>query len=103
MLDRGETAAGRFLILRFLAEPVERTEAAYIVSRKVGKAVARNKIKRRLRELFRDRRRSSMAPGYYLFIARTASSEATFGQLRDDMYDLVGRAAAMTTEKQPKE
>ena len=37
-----------------------------------------------------------MVPGYYLFIARTASSEATFKQLKDDMAALVERATEMT-------
>jgi len=37
-----------------------------------------------------------LVPGYYLFIARTASSTATFKQLKDDMDALVERAGKMT-------
>jgi hypothetical protein len=40
-----------------------------------------------------------MVPGYYLFIARTASSEATFQQLRADMTALVKRAERLTVAK----
>jgi len=66
-----------------------------VVSRKVGKAVVRNRVKRRLRECFREQKRSFVVPGYYLFIARTGSSKATFKQLGDDMGDLVERTADM--------
>jgi hypothetical protein len=37
-----------------------------------------------------------VTPGYYLFIARTACSEANFEQLRSDMTALVDGAAGMT-------
>jgi len=95
---RGETAAGRFLLLRFLKESNREAEAAFVVSRKIGKAVVRNKMKRRLRACFRSQKRSFTAPGYYLFIARTISSEATFRQLEDDMAALVKHAARASQE-----
>jgi ribonuclease P protein component len=92
---KGESAIGCFLILRFLKGPVEQPEAAYIVSRKIGQAVVRNRVKRRLRECFKSQKGSFLPPGYYLFIARTISAEATFKQLGDDMASIIERAGAM--------
>ncbi len=73
-----------------------------MVSRKIGQAVERNKVKRRIRELFRTRMRASAAPGRYLFIARTSCSQATFKQLENDMAALMERADAMRTAQIPE-
>jgi ribonuclease P protein component len=100
VLAGGESAVGQFLILRFLKGAVQEPETAFIVSRKIGKAVARNRVRRRLRELFGARMRSSMAPGLYLFIARTGSAGATFKQLEDDAATLVKRLAAVSAPRQ---
>lgn len=58
--------------------------AGFVVSKAVGNAVTRNKVKRRLRSLVEQRLRTHPA-GYDLVIrALPASAQATFSQLSGD-------------------
>jgi len=63
--------------------------AGFSVSKKIGKSVVRNKIRRRLKEAFRE-----MLPrmgGNYcvVFIARTSIENAAYTQIRDEMKTLL--------------
>lgn len=58
------------------AEPVPRSRLGLIVSRKVGNAVERNRVKRRCRELFRRRHLDLLGPGWdCVVLARTGAAE----------------------------
>ncbi|MFO0596426.1 MAG: ribonuclease P protein component [Myxococcaceae bacterium] len=57
------------------------TRLGLTVSTKVGNAVTRNRIRRRLRELFRQRRQSLPGALDMVFIARTSAAEADFDRL----------------------
>ena len=52
------------------------------VSRKVGNAVVRNKIKRRLREIFRKQLKDRHLQYDFVVVARSASAEAEFADLQ---------------------
>jgi len=52
------------------------------VSRKVGNAVVRNKIKRRLREIFRKQLKDRPLQYDFVVVARSASAEAEFADLQ---------------------
>ncbi|GAB4437995.1 MAG: hypothetical protein Kow0031_19840 [Anaerolineae bacterium] len=63
-----------------------------MVSKKLGKAVRRNKIKRRIREATRLRF-EHISPGYDLvFIARQRAAQATYQQLAASVEALARRA-----------
>lgn len=67
---------------------LEQTRLGVTVSRRVGKAVERNRVKRRLREIFRHHQ-EVLPPGLdVVLIARTGSSKAGFGDLRDEVVGL---------------
>lgn len=61
-------------------------------SRKVGNSVARNLVKRRIREWFRRERGSLRSPLDVLVIARQPATELEFGELSEALSKLVARA-----------
>jgi ribonuclease P protein component len=70
------------------------------VSRKVGSAVTRNTVRRRLREVFRAS--ASEIPGDLDLVvsAKPAAAEATFGELREEFGKALGKFAG-TAERRP--
>ena len=62
-------------------EPDEPTRVAYTIGRKVGGAVVRNRIRRRLRAVVRETR-ELLRPGAYLLGAGPEAATMPYGELR---------------------
>lgn len=80
---------GRFVTLRHIKGGTGSAHVAIIVSTKVGSAVVRNKIKRRLREILRTQVHHIREPGFFLFIAQKTSVKAKFDRLESDVLELL--------------
>lgn len=62
------------------------TRIGFTVTRKVGKAVIRNRIKRRLRAAVRESFTGNAAAGFdYVLIARPSAATRNFASMLDDM------------------
>ena len=64
----------------------------YVLGRAYGSAVARNRLRRQLRELVKTHE-SSLVPGYYVFGASPRAKSATFAELAIAMNGLVVKCA----------
>ena len=65
-------------------------QVGFAVNKKVGHAVVRNRVKRRLRECFRQQI-PSLKNGFYVFVARPEAADATYWQLEQAMRSLLKR------------
>ncbi len=63
---------------------------AYAVSKTVGNAVVRNRIRRQLRAVF-DRESSAIAPGLYLIKCDISAKDLLYDQLRNHVVDALER------------
>ena len=90
--QQGSTWAHPLVILRARANGLTQTRAAFVVSKKVGKAVARNRAKRLMREATRELF-PRIASGYDLvLIGRPPIVEASLNQVSTALLNLLERA-----------
>jgi len=81
---QGRSRSNRYLVLYYLREQTvdTSTKIGFSVSKKIGSAVERNKIKRRMRAIVAEKY-SRLKPGYKLvFIVRRPAKSIDFEQLR---------------------
>ena len=94
----GTSAANRLLVIRFLANGLDHCRFAFVVGKRLGNAVVRNRIKRRLRESVRAH---ALRPGWdAVFIARRESQNASFRDLHRAALNLLRRSSILDHENQ---
>jgi ribonuclease P protein component len=77
----GKSNASPLMVLAFLRNELDYSRFGFVVSKRLGKAVQRNRIKRRIREAIRLRT-VSIKPGFDLvFIARQPIGQAGYGEI----------------------
>lgn len=92
---RGRSVACKNLVM--LHAKGRGMQVGFSVSKKVGNAVTRNLVKRRLRECFRPYL-GDMKKGLYVIVARPAAAEATFKELQRDTRYLLRKQDALNSE-----
>ncbi|MDO5028170.1 MAG: ribonuclease P protein component [Bacillota bacterium] len=87
--SKGKSYGNRNLVLYVRKNNLAYTRVGFTVSKKVGTAVVRNKIKRRLREIFREYE-DSIKEGYDLiFIVKRNVPDISFQQLRSAFFHIL--------------
>jgi ribonuclease P protein component len=93
---KGTSFSGRFMVLNVLKmQPSLPTKIGIITSRRVGGAVVRNCVRRRIREIVRLDRPLFAAGWWLVIIARQRAAGASSQQLRDDWHRLAIRSSLL--------
>ena len=88
-------ASGPIAVRLGLDPALDQVRLAFAIRRDVGTAVRRNRVRRRLREIFAALERTGGLPaGRYLVSVRPAASELTFDALRDHVTRITRQVAA---------
>lgn len=90
--QQGKRVASRHLALNFLRLAGTERRAGFIVPKACGNAVQRNKIKRRLREVYRRHQHQLAGDLQSVWIARKGSAETAPADLKQEMLALYHKA-----------
>ena len=94
--EKGRSWAAREIVIKALPSGLDATRYGLTVSRRVGKAVVRNKIKRRLREILRQ---MNLPPGWdIIIIVRNPAARADFTTLGRSVGKLLIQAGLIMGE-----
>ena len=93
-IRKGRRAGSGTLVVH-LARPdsEDRPRVGYVVSRAVGNAVTRNRVKRRLRELVREQGEVLPAGSFLVVRALPPAAAASYAELRSDLARCLSRVS----------
>jgi ribonuclease P protein component len=92
--NEGSSARGNMMVVGVLVtevDPLVRFRAGFVTSKRIGGAVVRNRVRRRLREIVRRHQHSLRSGIWFVVIARVAAAPASYAQLEDEWLRLAKR------------
>lgn len=98
-LYRSNGQANGFLVLYARKNRTDCNRVGITVSKKLGKAHIRNRVRRRFREVYRLNEELFLPGWDIVIVARHRAIDASFGKLTDAVLQLAGKAGLL---KEPK-
>jgi ribonuclease P protein component len=94
----GRVCRGQFVVLSIAPANIDNPfRAGFVTSRALGRAVVRNRVRRRLREIVRKHQREIVDGTWIVTIARANAARATYQQLEAEWLRLAKRASILAT------
>lgn len=97
---KGNRCANRYLVLYQRRNGSGENRVGITVSAKLGNAVARNRLRRRLREIYRTHETSFRRGFDLVAVGRTAAMEADFQSLERAYLSLAGKLGLLRGDSQ---
>ena len=94
--DRGEKQVGRGFICYVVRQEGQGRKFGVAVSRKVGGAVTRNRVKRFIREAYRTSRKHLIENIQMVVVARPGSASMSFDECREAIGQLFRRGEVLS-------
>ena len=100
---RGKSAAGSCLVVYCRKNGTGTNRVGYTVSKKLGGAVVRNRIRRRLREIYRTHEEEFLPGRDIVVVARSRAAAASYRQLERSMLTLSARLGLLREKRDDPE
>jgi ribonuclease P protein component len=91
----GRTDRGALLMIGTLPTEENRFRAGFVTSKRIGNAVIRNRVRRRLREIVRLHQHQISGGFWVVTIARPAAATASYAALEHEWLRLAERASIL--------
>lgn len=102
LYSKGKSAATPLLVVYCRKNGRNYNQIGITVSKKLGNAVQRNRIRRRLKEIYRTGE-ERFAPGYdMVVVARTRGGFASFKQLRSAFFHACSKLGLLTAAEKTR-
>lgn len=99
LYQKGKSAANKYLVIYCRRNGSSENRIGYTVSSKLGHAVVRNRVRRRLREIYRLHE-SQFRPGWDLVVvARSRAVDAPYKKLEGAYLSLAGKLGLLREEE----
>jgi ribonuclease P protein component len=86
VFEQGHKFPSKYLVLYVHPNGLECCRVGFAISRKVGNAVTRNRVRRRLREIFRNLLKDESLCFDIVAVARSAARDADFSDLERNVF-----------------
>lgn len=93
---QGKSERGKLIVLGTMKNKDETAfRAGFVTPKHIGNAVARNRVRRRLRDIVRTQQGQLSAGFWIVVVARPYAVNATYQQLKDEWLRLAERASIL--------
>ena len=95
----GEHVSGNYIVLYFTTSKTKTMKVGFAVTKKVGHAVVRNKIRRRLREIVKKQLPNLKQNYNIIVVAKDGITDFDFSYLESEFVGLLKKAELIKDEK----